>query len=66
MAEQYKAEPHSYYSFGKKTKVAHLYCGHCGFIYLKNELSEWVAKVGCNYREHPSYKNKLSITNPFI
>lgn len=62
---QYKAEPHSYYSFGKKTKVASLYCGHCGFIFLKNELSEWVARMGCNHKEHPSYKSKLEITNPF-
>lgn len=61
----YKAEPHKFFTFGKKTRIPYQYCVECGFVYMKNELSEWVAKQGCNHKDHPSYKSKLGITNPF-
>ncbi len=63
MSTQYKVEHHQ---FRTGVKVGHLqYCLSCGLICMKNEFTEWALKQGCNHREHPSYKNKLGITNPF-
>lgn len=62
---QYKTEPHHFIPCGKKTRIPNQYCINCGLIYLKNELTEWAVRQGCNYKEHVSYKNKLAITNPF-
>lgn len=65
MSNQYKIDPHHFIPMSKKSKCAYPYCVACGLIYMKNGLSEWAAKQGCNYKEHPSFKTKLGITNPF-
>jgi hypothetical protein len=61
--EPYKNEPHNFnYHL---TGTAYRYCVHCGLVAMRNELSQWAIKQGCNYKDHPSYSSKLSITNPF-
>lgn len=35
------------------------YCINCGLLRLKNKITEWCVKNGCDYAEHPEYKKKL-------
>ena len=57
----FTVEPHSF-----TMKIgAYQYCSKCGLISFKNELSQWAIRMGCNHKEHPSYKSKLGLTNPF-
>ena len=47
-------EPHS---FTRKLKcIPWMVCSHCGMIRLRNPMSDWCAKNGCNHTEHPSYE----------
>jgi len=36
-----------------------LYCAHCGLLYLKNPLTRWCIKMGCNHSYHNQYKHML-------
>jgi len=62
--EPYKMEGHNFAYVVRGT--AYRYCVTCGLVAFKNELTRWAIDKGCNYKDHPSYKNKLSITNPFL
>jgi hypothetical protein len=31
-------------------------CVKCGLVYLRNELTAWCVKKGCNASDHPQYK----------
>lgn len=48
-------EPHKFDRF----IVSYPYCSKCGLIRLKNPLTDWCASKGCNYDEHPSYRQKV-------
>lgn len=63
--EEYTFVPHNFKPLGKKTKVAQVCCINCGLLSLKNDLTNWATEKGCNHKNHPSYKNKLGLTNPF-
>lgn len=32
-------------------------CRHCGLVWLRNELTAWCVRQGCNNAEHPEFKN---------
>jgi hypothetical protein len=34
-------------------------CRYCGLVYLKNLISIWAVKKGCDYKEHPQYLSVL-------
>ena len=36
-----------------------LYCSHCGLLYLKNSITKWSIKMGCNHSYHNQYKYML-------
>ena len=36
-----------------------LYCPRCGLMYLKNQITRWCIKMGCDYEYHPQYKQML-------
>jgi len=31
-------------------------CRKCALVYLKNPLTAWCVKHGCNYADHPNYR----------
>lgn len=62
--EVYKMEGHTF-AYGIRGS-AYRFCTGCGLVAFKNELTRWAIEKGCNYKDHPSYQNKLSITNPFL
>ena len=56
MIEPYKFEAHNPV---RKKGIQHLVCCRCGLVYLKNPLTKWCIKTGCNNEYHPQYKKKL-------
>ena len=52
----YSFEPHK----TRKLKGSPwLYCTYCGLLYLKNPLTKWCIKMGCNNSYHKQYKYML-------
>lgn len=35
------------------------WCFSCGHVALNNDISRWATKIGCDYRDHPSYKQRM-------
>jgi hypothetical protein len=56
----YSFEPHKV----KKLKGSPwLYCSYCGLLYLRNPITKWCIKMGCNNSYHKQFKfmlNKLT------
>lgn len=48
----YKLEPHS---FRASKKLPWQRCQNCGLLTLRNDLTAWCIKVGCNAADHPEY-----------
>jgi hypothetical protein len=59
--QPYKLEPHS---FAPVKKIAWLRCKHCGLLTLKNELTSWCVKMGCNANNHPEYASRCRNAKP--
>lgn len=55
MAEAYKMEPHHPV---KWKGIPWVVCQKCGLVYLRNPLTEWSIKHGCNSSDHPQFKLK--------
>lgn len=53
--EPYTLEPHNFKTW---KKIAWPICVKCGLIALKNPLTEWAMKQGCNHKDHPSYESQ--------
>lgn len=58
----YKLEAHSFTTLSKR--IAWLYCKHCGLLSLRNELTEWCRRMGCNYSDHPEYGARCRSARP--
>jgi hypothetical protein len=52
-----KHEPHAPKPLGKHWGIP--VCKKCGLLYLKNELTQWCVRQGCNYEEHPEYAKRV-------
>lgn len=53
---KYSYEPHS----PKMIKgIPWPCCKYCGLVYLKNSISRWCIKMGCNSDYHPKFKHML-------
>lgn len=54
-------EPYSYeqHSPTKMKSIPWLVCKYCGLVYLKNELTSWAIKMGCNSSDHKSHKEMV-------
>ena len=39
--------------------VPWLYCKYCGLVYLKNRLTGWCIRMGCNNSYHPQYNQMV-------
>lgn len=53
MIEPYVMEHHAPVKVGW---FSALVCRKCWLVYLKNPLTAWCQKHGCNYADHPNYK----------
>ena len=53
----YSFEPHKPRKLSKT--ITWLYCGHCGLLYLKNPITRWSIKMGCNHTYHKQFKFML-------
>jgi hypothetical protein len=52
----YSYEPHA----PVPLKGTHwVYCKYCGLVYLKNKMTRWCIKMGCNSDYHPQFKQVL-------
>ena len=60
-AAGYTFEPHSFAPMkaGKKRTLPWLWCPRCGLMLLRNARTEWCRDKGCNYDEHPGYKQAM-------
>jgi len=57
----YSFEPHKPKKLSKR--LPWMYCGHCGLLYLKNPITKWCIKMGCNHSYHNQFNlmlNKLT------
>lgn len=54
--EPYKMEPHKIIY----PKYSHWpMCQYCGLIFLKNDITRWSIKMGCDHKNHPQFEKKL-------
>lgn len=61
--QAYKLEPHH---FGVMKKLPWQRCKHCGLMSLRNSLTEWVTRVGCNASDHPEYASRVRNSKPRV
>jgi len=54
---KYSHDPHRPTKLSKK--LPWLYCPKCGLLYLKNPITRWCIKMGCDSEYHPQYKIML-------
>jgi hypothetical protein len=36
-----------------------LYCAYCGLLYLRNPITKWCIKMGCNHSYHTQFNYML-------
>lgn len=51
-----KHEPHRFLSL---KRIPWPYCRGCGLLRLKNQITDWAVRHGCNYDEHPGWKQAM-------
>lgn len=54
--ESYKYKGHT---FKPMKDIGKQVCSCCGLMALRNEISQWCIKKGCNYSDNPHYKKTL-------
>jgi hypothetical protein len=54
--EPYKMEAHHWIAM---KGLSYAVCKKCGLVNLKNELTRWCVKMGCNHDDHPQYKESV-------
>lgn len=59
--QSYKLEPHV---FGHAKRLPWSFCKRCGLLNLRNDLSAWSVKVGCNAHDHPEYQARCRSSRP--
>jgi hypothetical protein len=59
--QPYKLEPHA---FAPSKKLAWLRCKTCGLLTLRNALTDWCIRMGCNASDHPEYTSKCRARRP--
>jgi hypothetical protein len=56
--DPYKFEGHSFGPIRLKNYPWHI-CRNCGLVKLRNKLTQWCVKMGCNNEDHLQYSNEL-------
>ncbi len=52
-APAFKQEPHS---FQPVKRLPYQVCTGCGLVRLRNPLTDWCVRYGCNHAEHPGFR----------
>lgn len=52
----FKVTPHSW---GKRKGLPWPVCRGCGLVHLRNPLTEWCVRNGCEHEEHPGYRSAV-------
>ncbi len=55
--ETYKFEAHKPMKLTKR--IPYLVCQHCGLVFIRNKVTSWCIKTGCNHSLHKDYKNNF-------
>lgn len=55
-SDQYTFEPHH---FVHVRFMSYPLCTKCGLVFLKNALTAWSVKKGCDARLHPDFKAQV-------
>jgi hypothetical protein len=53
----YTAQPHS---FRALKGLGWPVCSSCGLVRLRNALTDWCVRNGCNHEDHPGYKSAVA------
>ncbi len=53
---KFKYVPHHPY---KLKNTSYIVCWGCGLLYLKNDITKFCIKNGCEHEKHPMYKKIL-------
>ena len=53
---KYKFEPHNKV---KHTCFPWVWCPKCGLMFLRNRLTSWCSKMGCDYSYHAQYQHEI-------
>lgn len=48
-------EPHKWVNTPKRAPFPWAICDHCGLVRLKNKVTDLAVKLGCGWKEHPTY-----------
>ncbi len=59
--QPFKLEAHS---FAPMKRIAWLRCKLCGLLTLRNDLTAWCTKMGCNAKDHPEYAARVRSSRP--
>lgn len=59
--QAYKLEPHA---FAVSKKLPWQRCKKCGLLTLRNALTEWCIRMGCNVSDHPEYSARCRNSRP--
>ncbi len=51
------AKPHS---FRPVKGLSWPVCSCCGLVRLRNPLTDWCVRNGCNHEDHPGYRNAVA------
>jgi len=54
---KYSFEPHRPKKLSKG--LPWLYCPKCGLLFLKNSITKWCIRMGCDHEYHYQYKMML-------
>ena len=55
--QAYKHEPHN---LKPMKRFPWLVCQKCGLVTLRNSITEWCLRMGCNAGDHSGYKAALA------
>jgi hypothetical protein len=59
--QPYALEAHA---FVPSKRLTWLICKRCGLLTLRNPLTAWCVKMGCNAANHPEYAARCKATRP--
>ncbi len=59
--QPFRMEPHC---FVPVRRLAWLRCRHCGLLALRNDLTAWCIKAGCNAKDHPEHASRVRNARP--
>lgn len=60
MTEPKIAFTHRSHSYSKWKQLPWMICDICGLVRLRNPITDWCDRHGCNNDDHPGYKRAIA------